>query len=78
MTAPRPLNQRPAGFTPPRGPDRCPDCGWHIPTQRHHPDCQDAPVRPLSGPQSDKQAPQAPARVPATTRPSGARRSAAA
>lgn len=58
MTAPRPLNQRPAGFTPPRGPDRCPDCGWHIPTQRHHPDCRHASGVAL------KQAQEAPRNAP--------------
>lgn len=36
---PRPLTDRPAGFTPPTGPGRCPRCGWHTPTQGHHPDC---------------------------------------
>jgi hypothetical protein len=27
------------GFTPPTGPDRCDNCGCHIPTQGHKPDC---------------------------------------
>ena len=26
-------------FTPPAGPDRCSQCGWHPPTQGHKPDC---------------------------------------
>ena len=26
-------------FTPPSGPDRCPECGWHTETQGHKPDC---------------------------------------
>jgi hypothetical protein len=26
-------------FTPPAGPDRCPECGWHMPTQGHRDDC---------------------------------------
>lgn len=26
-------------FTPPRGPGRCLDCGWHTTTQGHAPDC---------------------------------------
>jgi hypothetical protein len=26
-------------FTPPRGPGRCPECGWHRRTQGHKPDC---------------------------------------
>jgi hypothetical protein len=26
-------------FKPPTGPGRCPECGWHIPTQGHQPDC---------------------------------------
>jgi putative DNA primase/helicase len=29
----------PSGFQPPAGPGRCPECGWHIPTQRHRSDC---------------------------------------
>jgi hypothetical protein len=37
MNTPAPLSRRPAGFTPPRGPGRCPTCGWHTPTQGHHP-----------------------------------------
>lgn len=39
MNTPAPLSRRPAGFTPPRGPGRCPTCGWHTPTQGHHPEC---------------------------------------
>ena len=29
----------PTGFVPPSGPGRCRDCGWHVPTQGHKPDC---------------------------------------
>ncbi len=29
-----------AGFTPPAGSGRCPDCGWHVATQGHRDDCQ--------------------------------------
>ncbi|ORA80747.1 hypothetical protein BST28_08265 [Mycolicibacter kumamotonensis] len=28
------------GFTPPTGPGRCTECGWHVPKQGHHGDCQ--------------------------------------
>jgi hypothetical protein len=27
------------GFQPPTGPGRCPECGWHVETQGHHPEC---------------------------------------
>jgi putative DNA primase/helicase len=27
------------GFAPPIGPDRCPECGWHTPTQGHLREC---------------------------------------
>jgi len=27
------------GFTPPSGPGRCAECGWHIPAQGHQPGC---------------------------------------
>ncbi|MGV0646719.1 AAA family ATPase [Mycolicibacterium sp. XJ2546] len=30
---------KPAGFTPPTGPDRCADCGHHTPTQGHRDNC---------------------------------------
>ena len=40
MNTPAPLSRRPAGFTPPRGHGRCHVCGWHVPTQHHHPECQ--------------------------------------
>jgi hypothetical protein len=36
----RPENRSSArGFTPPTGPGRCDDCGCHIATQGHKPDC---------------------------------------
>ena len=28
-----------SAFVPPTGPGRCPECGWHIATQGHRPDC---------------------------------------
>lgn len=30
----------PPGFVPPRGPDRCRECGFHVPTQGHRDGCQ--------------------------------------
>jgi hypothetical protein len=31
-----------SGFIPPTGPGRCPECGCHVPTQGHKPDCRSA------------------------------------
>jgi len=31
--------RRTDGYTPPSGPDRCPTCGWHVPTQGHTTAC---------------------------------------
>lgn len=36
-------NRRTSGFTPPAGPDRCPECGWHVPTQGHLRECSANP-----------------------------------
>jgi hypothetical protein len=34
-------------FAPPSGPGRCPECGWHIPTQGHNVECSANPQLPL-------------------------------
>jgi hypothetical protein len=35
-----------ARFQPPTGPERCPECGWHWPTQAHRVGCTRAPSCP--------------------------------
>lgn len=36
-------NTHTAGFAPPSGSGRCPECGWHIPTQGHTRECSANP-----------------------------------